>query len=275
MKVVLIPGWHEAADRLHVLADGRRGHAGLNARGFDCALFSKGEGSLRERIDQLAIYLTDLKVREPKAFPIATFGYSAGGLINRGFLRAYPERAGEIAATFQLGAPNWGLVTDNFALMLNALHVSQSVITDLDIQSPFMAWLNDAPGHWEPIPGSKNKSWHLDRAPWIAPEGARILNVLGRIPRHKMEGDGLVDVRSGTLDGALPHTFLDDKHANHLNLSGMWNILTFLSRRWMVDDHDWPIVVERAATFFKAPVSSRAWGCATLGMTRYIRNNRP
>jgi hypothetical protein len=53
-------------------------------------------------------------------------------LINRGFLRAYPNRANEIAATVQLGTPNWGVITDNIALLLNGLHVSQSVIADLD-----------------------------------------------------------------------------------------------------------------------------------------------
>jgi hypothetical protein len=252
VKVVLIPGWHEAAQRLRVLADGRRGHAGLVRYGFDCTLFDKGSGSLRERIDQFAGFVDDLKAREPESFPIATFGYSAGGLINRGFLRAYPGNAGDVAATFQLGAPNWGLVTDNMASILNALHVSQSVIEDLDIQSPFMAWLNDTPGHWEPIPGSQHKRWRLDRAPWVAPEGAAILNVLGRVPRYELEGDGLVDVRSGTLDGELPYAFIRHDHANHLNLSGMWNIVTFLTRRWTCDDRIWPDVVGRAAALFRS-----------------------
>jgi pimeloyl-ACP methyl ester carboxylesterase len=251
VKVVLIPGWNEAANKLRVLADGRRGHPGFVRYGFDCALFDKGHGSLRERIDQFAEFLAGLKTREPEAFPVATFGYSAGGLINRGFLRAYPERAGDVAATFQLGAPNWGIVTDNVALILNALHISQSVIADLDIESEFMAWLNDAPGHWESIPGSQHKRWKLDRAPWVAPERHPILNVLGRVPKYSIEGDGLVDVRSGTLDGDLPHAFIGHEHANHLNLSGMWNIVTFLIRRWPCDDRVWPQVVETAATHFR------------------------
>jgi hypothetical protein len=68
-------------------------------------------------------------------------------------------------------APNWGLVTDNVALLLNAMHLSRSVIADIDIESPFMAWLNDTPGHWEPIPGSDQKRWVLDRPPTIGPAG--------------------------------------------------------------------------------------------------------
>jgi len=47
-----------------------------------------------------------MHAREPEAFPIATLGYSAGGLVNRGFLRCYPHRANGIAATVQVGAPN-------------------------------------------------------------------------------------------------------------------------------------------------------------------------
>lgn len=251
MKIVLIPGWHEAAEKLRVLADGRRGHPGLGRHGFTSELFAAGKGSLRDRIDQFAAFLDALKAREPEAFPVVTFGYSAGGLINRGFLRAYPRRAGEIAATVQLGTPNWGVITDNVALLLNGLRISRSVIEDLDIESPFMTWLNATTGHWEPIPGSKHKRWKLDADPWVAPEGARILNLLGRIPRYVPEGDGLVDVRSGTLDGALPYAFVAHEHANHLNLSGMWNVVTFALRRWLTDDRVWPQVVAQTAAFVR------------------------
>jgi hypothetical protein len=253
-KLVLIPGWNESAEDLRVLANGRSGHAGLANDGYDHVVFADGEGSLTDRIRQFGTFLAELKAREPEAFPVATLGYSAGGLINRGFLRAFPERAGEVGSVVQVGTPNWGLVTDNVALLLNAMHLSRSVIADIDIESPFMAWLNDTPGHWEPIPGSDQKRWVLDRPPAIAPAGSpAIINILGRVPGCSVEGDELVDVRSGTLDGAVAHSLIDDPHANHLNLSGMWSIVTWLLRRWSCDDRVWPVVVQRASAFLGGP----------------------
>jgi hypothetical protein len=251
-KLVLIPGWNESAEDLRVLANGRSGIAGLAQEGYDHVVFGDGEGSLTDRIHQFAAFLDDLHAREPDVFPVATLGYSAGGLINRGFLRAYPERAGDIAAMVQVGTPNWGLVTDNVALLLNAMHVSRSVIADLDIESPFMAWLNDTPGHWVPIPDSGNERWVLDRTPWTAPAGLPAINILGRVPGCAVEGDELVDVRSGSLDGHFDHILIDDAHANHLNLSGMWSIVTWLLRRWSCDERVWPVVVNHAADFLRA-----------------------
>lgn len=250
-KLVLVPGWNESAEDLRVLANGRKGNAGLAGDGYDHVVFDDGEGSLRDRIRQFGAFLADLKAREPDVFPVATLGYSAGGLINRGFLRAFPDRAGDIGAVVQVGTPNWGLVTDNIALLLNAMRLSRSVIADIDIESPFMAWLNDTPGHWEPIPGSEQKRWVLDRPPTIAPAGIPIINILGRVPGCSVEGDELVDVRSGTLDGAIERALIDDPHANHLNLSGMWSIVTWLLRRWSCDDRVWPVVVQRASSFLR------------------------
>jgi len=87
---------------MRTFIDGRHGIDGLAAYGFDCTVFPGGRDALRDRIDRFAQFLDGLKQREPGAFPIATIGYSAGGLVNRGFLRAYPERVGEIAATIQI-----------------------------------------------------------------------------------------------------------------------------------------------------------------------------
>ena len=242
---VLIPGWNESAADLRVLAEGRKRESGLAGYGR-VRVFADGSGSLGERIVQFAAFLSDLKAREPEAFPVATLGYSAGGLINRGFVRAFPDRAHELRSVIQVGTPNWGLVTDNVALLLNAMRMSRSVIADIDIESPFMAWLNDTPGHWEPIPGSADKRWRLDRAPAVAPAGTVVMNILGRLPGCSLEGDDLVDVRSGTLEGAVDHRFIDHPSANHLNLSGMWSVVTWLFRRWSCDDRIWPLVVNHA-----------------------------
>jgi hypothetical protein len=253
-KLVLIPGWNESAADLRVVANGRNGNAGLASYGFDHVVFAAGEGSLSDRIVQFGAFLAGLKAREPEAFPVATLGYSAGGLINRGFVRAFPERAHEVCAVVQVGTPNWGLVTDNVAMLLNAMRMSRSVIADIDIESPFMAWLNETPGHWEPIAGTSSKRWRLDGPPTIAPAGTDVVNIIGRIPRRNMEGDDLVDVRSATLDGAVEHRIIDDARANHLNLSGMWSVVTWLFRRWSCDDRVWPLVVQHASEELLGPV---------------------
>src|SRR5262249_49930611 len=114
-------------------------------RGFDCRTFGDGTGSLRERIEQFAGFLSRLRAEDPS--PAGTFGYSAGGLVTRGFLRAYPDRCGEIAGAFQVGVPNAGVVTDDLGGLLRALRISDDVIEDLDVESPFMRWLNGTLGH--------------------------------------------------------------------------------------------------------------------------------
>ncbi len=231
---------------MRILIDGRRGKPGFAQAGFECAVFSEGEGGLRERIDQFASFLAGMNAAGEK---IATFGYSAGGLVTRGFLRAYPERVHEIAATFQVGAPNAGLVTDDVGHTLRLLRFSGDVIDDLDIESDFMAWLNGTRGHWEDTPDGQ-KHWRLDAPPWVAPEGAPILNLVGRPPRYAGNSDGVVLVESATLDGALPYEYVDVPSANHLNLCGLSNLFMLLFRRWLADDRVWPVVVERATTFF-------------------------
>src|SRR5665213_396885 len=115
MRVILIPGWNEQAKLMRTFSEGRNGKDGLNAFGFDCTIFPDGDEPLRRRIDRFGNFLDRLHAREPSAFPVATVGYSAGALINRGFLRAYPHRANEIAATVQIAGPNAGLIT-NYAI---------------------------------------------------------------------------------------------------------------------------------------------------------------
>jgi pimeloyl-ACP methyl ester carboxylesterase len=246
VKLVLIPGWNEAADDLRLLVDGRRGKPGFAQAGFDCVFFSDGEGGLRRRIDQFAAFLTTQRSRGER---VAVFGYSAGGLVARGFLRAYPDRAGELAAIFQVGAPNAGLVTDDVGHTLRLLRFSGDVIDDLDIESDFIKWLNNTPGHWEKDEDGR-KHWRLDRRPWIAPSGASILNLVGRPPRYAGDSDGVVLVESATLGGILAHESIDAPTANHLNLCGLTNVFMVLFRRWIGNDLVWPTAVERATKFF-------------------------
>lgn len=251
MRLILIPGWNEGANDLRVLVEGRRAAPGFTQRGFDCRIFSGGHGGLSDRIEEFEVFIARMKAFEPDVFPIFTLGYSAGGLVTRGHLRAYPERSADIAATCQLGTPNYGIVTDEAAALLHLLRVSHDVIEDLDVASDFMTWLNGTSGHWEPIPGSRHERWQQEHLPWVAPPGARILNIVGRMPHHAPFGDGVVFAESATLDGHLPHRTIEDAHANHLNLSGMWNLFTLLFRQWHCDDRLWPQVVGYATAFFR------------------------
>jgi pimeloyl-ACP methyl ester carboxylesterase len=247
MRIVLIPGWNEGADGMQVFVDGRHGHPGLRARGFACAVFDGGKGSLGERIDQLAEFLAGIRAVDSADESIGLFGYSAGGLIARGLLRKYPQVP--VAGAFGLAAPNAGIVSDDAAGLLRRIHFSRSVIEDLDLESDFMRWLNGTSGHWEDD-AQGIRTWKLDKRPWVGPEKVPVFNLVGRMPRYRNRGDGIVRIDSATLDGHMPHEFVDGNGANHLNLSGTWNPLTLVLRGWRRDDRLWPRAVERAGRFF-------------------------
>ncbi len=249
MKVVLIAGWHEASTVMRTFVDGRNGIDGLAAYGFDCTIFPGGRDALRPRIDRFAQFLDALKLREPEAFPIATIGYSAGGLVNRGFLRAYPDRADEIAATVQIAAPNCGLISRYIANMLKLMWIPNRVIYDLDVASDFLSWLNDTSGSWIPTDDPKKKKWKLNRAPWIAPEGHRILAIAGRLAKE--ESDGVILLDSATLERRLPEVIIADKMANHLNLGAVFDIVALLGRGFRSDDRIWHQEVEIIARFLR------------------------
>ena len=249
MKIVLLPGWHEKSDVMRTFVDGRNGLEGLTAYGFDCAIFPGGRDALRPRIDRFAQFLDGLKLREPDAFPIATIGYSAGALVNRGFLRAYPERAGEIAATIQIGAPNCGLVSNYIANILKLMWVPHTVINDMDVASDFLTWLNDTTGTWIPTDDPKHKRWKLNRAPWTYPEGHRALAIAGKIAKE--ESDGVIHVDSATLEHTLPEVIIADKMANHLNLGAVFDVVAWLGRGFKADDRIWRQEVELVARFLR------------------------
>lgn len=257
MRVILIAGWNEAAKLMRTFADGRHGHDGLAAFGFDCTIFPDGNEPLRERINRFRAFLDRLKAREPEAFPLATVGYSAGGLINRGFLRAYPERAGDIAATVQVAAPNGGLITNYAASTLWFARMPTRVLRDMDVAAPFMTWLNGTGGHWMPDPDNdKKERWRLDGTPWIMPDGHPYLHIIGRMPKYHLQSDGVVMIESATLDGAMPVVTIDEDEANHLNVGAVNNPFATIFRRFKHDDAVWPRVVEMIARFLrKEPVT--------------------
>ncbi|MBV8116894.1 MAG: hypothetical protein JOZ01_02885 [Candidatus Eremiobacteraeota bacterium] len=234
---------------MRVFADGRHGKPGLIALGFDCCVFDGGTGSLRDRIDQCNQFVAGLRAANAASDRVALFGYSAGGLIARGLVRAHPDA--RIAAVFQLAAPNAGIVTDDPKGLLRRMHFDRSVLEDLDMESGFLRWLNGTQGHWAHDRRGRRERWVLEKAPWVIADGVAIVNAVGRVPRYGNRSDGIVFVESATLDGAMPHAFLDGKRANHLNLGGTWNPLTVLLRRWACDDTFWPRAVELAAALFR------------------------
>ncbi len=252
MRVILIPGWNEAADDLQCLVGGRHGHPGFAAFGYECSIFDGGQGSMHDRIGQLREFLERQPSGGPGGEGFGLFGYSAGGLLARGLLRSQPVPS--VRSIFQLATPNAGVVTDGAAAFFARLHFSRSALADIDVESEFVRWLNATPGHWE-SDARGDKRWTLDADPWVVPDGVPIAGIAGRVPRYR-RSDGVVLEESATLNDRVAHEFVSDPQANHLNLAGTWNPLTTVLRGWRADDRIWPGVVARAAAFFSEPAGA-------------------
>ena len=152
-----------------------------------------------------------------------------------------------------------GLITNYASHTLRIAHVPAHVLADLDVASPFLAWLNATTGHWIPDPNNHRKQrWQLDRAPWVAPAGHRLLHIAGRMPKYELQSDGVVMIESASLDGALPCTTIDDDAANHLNLGAASNPFATIFRRFRHDDSVWPRCVALIAAFLRGESSSAA-----------------
>ena len=246
-----MPGWHENSNAMRTFIDGRNGLDGLAALGFDCTIFPGGHDGLRDRVDRFAHFLDTLRQREPEAFPVATVGYSAGGLVNRGFLRAYAHRAGEIAATVQIATPNTGLISDAIANLLRAMLIPNRVVRDLDVASPYLTWLNGTTGTWIPTARRGKARWRLNERPWVAPDGHRFLAIAGTVDRFAHESDGVVLLDSATLEGHATSFLVDDPLANHLNLGAVFNVMGFLARGFRADDRIWRRNIEIIAKFLR------------------------
>ncbi len=250
MKLILIPGWHEEPRWMEPFRSGRNGKPGFEALGYTCEIFPEGTDPLHERIERFAAFVDSLAMTEP----VSIFGYSAGGIIARGFVRQYPQRAHEVAAIVQVATPNGGLVSNYVASTLKAFGVPDHLIEDIDVASPFMTWLNGTSGHWIPIRQRGVKRWVLDRSPIVAPAQTRLLHIVGTVPKYASESDGVVLVDSATLEGHVPCVYLDDKMANHLNLGAIFDPLAFLARGFRQDDRLWPQEVAIADRFFRGEI---------------------
>ncbi len=253
--IVIVPGYNEPDADMLTLADGRRGRPGLKARGFDCRTFPPFSDELDDRIEKYAGFLDNLKL-EGVPFPIVSLGYSVGGLVVRGFLRKYPERAHEICHTITLGTPHWGLTVDILPLITAFLRYSDQSIAELDLRSDFMAWLNQSRGHW--VGHLFHRSWVLDREPWVAPPGSCLFSIYGIVPHFGGNNDGIVWEDSCTLGGRIRSTELRDERANHLNLIGAWNLGTTLLKGFTFNDEIWPRAIAMIADHIDAHLTAEA-----------------
>jgi pimeloyl-ACP methyl ester carboxylesterase len=253
--IVIVPGYNEPDNDMSTLSEGRRGLPGLKERGYDCVAFPRLADDLSDRIDRYAEFLDGLKVKGVP-FPIVSLGYSLGGLVVRGFLRKYPERAGDVAHTITLGTPHWGITADMLPMLTFFLRLRDHAMHDLDIRSNFMQWLNQSRGHW--VGRLRHRNWVMDEEPWVAPHGACLFSICGIVPKFGDDNDGIVWRDSGTLGGRIRSCDIRHEHANHLNLIGAWNLGTTLIKRFKFDDEVWPRSIAAIAGHIEAHVVAEA-----------------
>lgn len=249
--LVLVPGYNEPPAHFEIIQNGKNGLPGVRAFGFKCVTFGVEDDKLRDRIDRFADYLTELR-REGFAFPAVTLGYSLGGLVVRGFLRAYPERAREVSHTVMVAAPNWGVVTMAMPHLTAMLRVPDKAMGDMDLHSEFMRWLNGVSGHWQPEHDKRNKIWMPEGEPFVAPEGSKILAIQGLIPKRGGDNDGLVWADSSTLGSRIPAHYIVGPHANHMNIIGHFDPVVMMTKGFLANDRVWPLTLRALLRFIDA-----------------------
>ena len=244
----MVPGYNEPPIHFEILQKGRAGVAGLEERGFRCIIFPQQADDLRDRIDRFAEHVGFLR-DSGHEFPIATVGYSLGGLVVRGFLRAFPERANEISHTIMIATPNWGVTTLEMPHITRMLRIPDHAMGDMDVQSDFMRWLNKTGGRWQFVHDKRNRLWQLDNEPYVAPSGAQLLSIVGQIPQRGGDNDGLVWSDSATLGGRIPAHFIVGPHCNHMNIIGHFDIMIMLTKGFLRNDRVWPLTLQAMIDF--------------------------
>ena len=252
--LIVVPGYNELSQGLDHLIEGRNGLSGFAQRGYDCRFFDEHRDDLEQRVDKLRDFVAKLKRERPEASPLATLGYSAGGIVVRALVRKYPELCGIVTHTLQLGAPNWGFAVGWLPELALLGRVSDKGLPELDIRSDFMRRLNGTSGHWERR--GRWKFWQLDAPPVVAPHGAAILSIFGQAPKFGDDNDGIVWCDSAALGGAMRFHAIRDDDANHLNLVGLFHIVTRTLKGFSANDRIWPRVVETATRY----IETGAWG---------------
>jgi len=244
----MVPGYNEPPLHFEILQKGRGAIAGLEAHGFQCLTFPPQADDLRDRIDRFADHLAQLR-SAGHPFPISTVGYSLGGLVVRGFLRAYPQRANEVSHTIMIAAPNWGVTTLEMPHLTRMLRIPDQAMGDMDVHSEFMRWLNGTSGHWKFVHDRRRRIWELDAEPIVAPPGAAMLAIVGLIPQRGGDNDGLVWADSATLGGRIAAHYIIGPHCNHMNLIGHFDILIMLAKGFLRNDRVWPLTLRAMLGF--------------------------
>lgn len=255
--VVIIPGWNEPLSDLVTLVKGRCGLPGLSSSDFECVTLPPCYEHIRERIDRLAEHIAELRTKG-YAFPITLIGYSLGGLVARGYLRAYPHLSHEIDCVIAIATPNFGVTTHILPTIASLLRVSDKALPDLELNSRFLTWLNGTGGHWEWDPRLRKHLWVLDSAPWLGPEGARIYAIAGLLTSRSGDGDGVVNGDSASLGSRFPTHYIIGPHCNHLNLIGRFDPLVFAWTGFIANDLVWPVTLRAIVRFTGATVPATA-----------------
>jgi pimeloyl-ACP methyl ester carboxylesterase len=257
--IVMVPGYNEPPAHFDILVEGRKDFPGLRAHGFDCLTFPQQDDRLRDRIDRFAAFLLEVRALG-YAFPVILLGYSLGGLVVRGFLRAYPHRAHEVSHAIMISTPNWGVETFVLPQITRMMRVPDCSMSDMNLNSDFMVWLNGTAGHWDNERDLLHRDWVLDREPWIAPDDVRLLTIMGLIPARGGDNDGLVYADSVTLGSRIPAHYVIGKHCNHMNVIGHFDPLIFFSKGFFGNDRVWPHTLRAILRFTQAQLAPVANG---------------
>jgi pimeloyl-ACP methyl ester carboxylesterase len=255
--LLLVPGFDEPSEDLETLAAGRHGLPGLRAHGFECIIVPRCFEKLRERVERLAEYVEDLRA-QGHSMPMTLVGYSLGGLVARGFLRAYPRQARLVESTITIGTPNFGVVTHMLPQLVRLFRIPDRAIDDLSHESDYLAWLNGTPGHWERDPRTRANVWVLDREPWLGPENPRTFAIAGLLTTRRSASDGVVGGDSASLGSRLPTHYVIGPNCNHMNLIGHFDPVVFMWTAFLANDLVWPHTLRAILRFTGAKLAPAA-----------------
>lgn len=248
--LLMVPGYNEPPIHFDVLANGRGGIPGLRARGYTCSMFPQEDDDLRDRIDRFAEHLAQMR-RTGTTFPIVAIGYSLGGLVVRGFLRAFPERAHEISHTILIATPNWGVTVLAMPPITRMLRIPDQAMGDMDLDSDFMRWMNGTGGHWT-RDDKGARVWQLNGEPIVGPADAKILVIQGLIPARGDDNDGLVWADSATLGNRINAHYIVGPHCNHMNIIGHFDFFIMVGKGFLSNDKVWPLTLAAIVKFVES-----------------------
>jgi pimeloyl-ACP methyl ester carboxylesterase len=246
--MIMLPGYNEPPLHFNLLENGKGDIRGLAEYGFNCITFPHFNDNLRDRIDRLGDFIEELK-SQGYAPPFTLLGYSLGGLVVRGYLRAYSARIANVSHAIMIASPNWGVETFVLPLITTMLRVPDHAMGDMNLDSPFMEWLNGTNGHWLFTHDRRHRIWTLDREPVVAPPNAKLLTIMGLIPGRGGDNDGLVWGDSATLASRIPVHFVIGPHANHMNIIGHFDPVVMLTKGFLRNDAVWPLTLRAILRF--------------------------